>query len=199
MAIFDKLKKQVFEKSANLQQKEISSAKEVKENKTTNKTFESEKTVHIDARKEKQLLSNLKKTRNNAVDYHFALIEISNFYYKYRDNPGCLSKCISYCLEDIALLPNINVCYQKELEREYKSTAIYATASARRDLKKRIQRGWDGNIPAFKRLAIIYEKSGEIDLAIDMCKKALKYGQESDGTKDGFKGRLKKLELKKNT
>lgn len=46
----------------------------------------------------------------------------------------------------------------------------------------------------FKILAIMYEKNGEYDKAIQICNEALTFpGYESDGTKGGMKGRLEKL------
>ena len=45
----------------------------------------------------------------------------------------------------------------------------------------------------FKRLAVIYEKEGDIFRAITICDHALSFGYEDDGTKAGMKGRLEKL------
>lgn len=55
------------------------------------------------------------------------------------------------------------------------------------------------NLPrysSFKDLAIIYEKEGNYEAAADICKDAIRAGQENDGTKGGMAGRLKKLEAK---
>lgn len=48
----------------------------------------------------------------------------------------------------------------------------------------------------FKRLAVIYEKEGDISRAIMICDHALSFGFEDDGTKAGMTGRLEKLKKK---
>lgn len=50
--------------------------------------------------------------------------------------------------------------------------------------------------PAFKQLAIFYEKQGNYHLAIPLCDEAIRLGFTDDGTKDGMKGRLARLEKK---
>ena len=50
--------------------------------------------------------------------------------------------------------------------------------------------------PAFKQLAIIYEKSGNLDEAIRVCEKAIEIGFTDDKTKSGMSGRLDKLKTK---
>jgi len=54
--------------------------------------------------------------------------------------------------------------------------------------------GFVGSIPAFKRLAIIYEKNGDYDKAIDICDRAIAYGK----TVQEFEERKSKIEAKKN-
>ncbi|WP_331552723.1 phage minor capsid protein [Acetobacterium sp.] len=49
---------------------------------------------------------------------------------------------------------------------------------------------------SLSRLAIIYEKQGNFKNAINICKTAISLNIENDGTKNGFSGRLKKLESK---
>lgn len=51
------------------------------------------------------------------------------------------------------------------------------------------------DIPAFKRLAIILESQGDYKGAIEVSKAAVQYGL-SDGTKNGFAGRIEKLQQK---
>lgn len=50
-------------------------------------------------------------------------------------------------------------------------------------------------VVAFSRLAIMYEKQGRIQDAINISEKALKLGQH-DGTKGGYEGRIEKLKRK---
>lgn len=52
--------------------------------------------------------------------------------------------------------------------------------------------------PAFKQLAIFYEKQGNPQLAIPLCEESIRVGFYDDGTKDGMEGRLKRLEKKYN-
>lgn len=48
-------------------------------------------------------------------------------------------------------------------------------------------------VDPYKRLAIIYEKEGNIQQAISVCNQAIAAGFESDGTKKGMQGRIEKL------
>lgn len=50
--------------------------------------------------------------------------------------------------------------------------------------------------PAFQKLAIIHEKQGNYRAAIAICKKAIALGFDYDGTKNGMKGRIARLEKK---
>jgi len=52
-------------------------------------------------------------------------------------------------------------------------------------------------IPSFERLAIIYEKQQQYSDAIDICKKAIAL-KLHDSIKNGFSGRLTRLEKKQN-
>ena len=42
-----------------------------------------------------------------------------------------------------------------------------------------------------------YEKQGDIDEAIEICKEAIAKGYNDDGTKEGMRGRIKRLEKKR--
>jgi len=53
----------------------------------------------------------------------------------------------------------------------------------------------DARVAAFSRLAIMYEKQGRIQDAINISEQALKLGQH-DGTKGGYEGRIEKLKRK---
>lgn len=53
----------------------------------------------------------------------------------------------------------------------------------------------DARVVAFSRLAIMYEKQGRIQDAINISEQALKIGQH-DGTKGGYEGRIEKLKRK---
>ncbi|MGG7207117.1 tetratricopeptide repeat protein [Clostridium perfringens] len=155
--------------------------------------------IEFDEFKEKNLLLQLNNC-DNAYDRHFAYMELQNFYYKYRNlDMSYLNKCIEYCLLDINSLKALNDDYIKHQINMEVDVMKYIYTE--KEIKERIDKiasvGFDASIPAFKRLAIIYEKQKEYEKAIEICEKAIEYGEESDGTKEGFKGRIKKLKSKK--
>lgn len=119
---------------------------------------------------EKVLLKALESDNDNPLDRHFVYNSLIDLYYKQRDDwEGAIEKCIYYCTEDIERID--------EFLNE-----------------------WDGGpprIPAFKRLAIIYENQAEYDAAIDICDEAIERGLD-DGTKGGFAGRRERIYNKMN-
>lgn len=123
---------------------------------------------------EKLLLKAL-EVSNNYTEKHAAHNSLIDMYYKQRDeNPSALDSCIYYCIKDIEIVDGI----EQEWFQHY---------SMREEVKP--------PIPSFKRLAIIFEKQGKLDEAIEVCERAVKYKLD-DGTKGGFEGRIRKL--KKN-
>ena len=52
------------------------------------------------------------------------------------------------------------------------------------------------NVPAYKRLIMIYEKQGNYEKAVEVCANAISNEVYSDGTKGGMRGRFEWL-LKK--
>ncbi len=48
--------------------------------------------------------------------------------------------------------------------------------------------------PAFKQLAILYERRGELERAAEVCRLAIKGGFDDDGTASKMRGRLARLE-----
>ena len=50
--------------------------------------------------------------------------------------------------------------------------------------------------PAFKYLAMLFEKRGEYRAAISTCEVAIAKGHEDDGTKGGMQGRIERLRKK---
>ena len=106
-----------------------------------------------------------------AIELHFIYNHSIELYYKQRDSDSdFLEKAKEFCIKDIALFPK----YEKELNE--------GTASM-------------SSCPSFKQLAIIYEKEGNFEEGIKICKLAIKY-KLSDGTKGNFEGRLLKLQNK---
>ena len=152
----------------------------------------------LDSTKEKELLNQFKSARTNVMDRHFALIALQDFYYKYRtlDNKY-LQICIDYCNEDISLLPQVQSQYvQEERDSLQKLASVYST----KEITERLSaiHAFNGNIPAFKRLAIIYEKIKDYDKAIDICDQAIEYYEKANMhiAVVEFKQRKQKMEAK---
>lgn len=101
------------------------------------------------------------------IEKHFLRQSFAEFYYRIGD----YEKCEQLCLDDIA---------------DYNKYVRY--------LKYK-----DGlaSVKSFHRLAIMYEKQGRYNEAINISKQALKKKQH-DGTKKGYEGRIEKLQRKIN-
>jgi len=142
---------------------------------------------------EKMLLKALNAKDDNVIDRHFTYNILIKLYYKLRDErKDALEICIKYCKEDIERLSE----FLETEEKIYRSRWNYS--------KKHYGQygGYEGEheyhlpqCPSVIQLAIIYEKKGEFQKAIDLCNFALKLGLK-DGTKQGFQGRKAKLEKK---
>lgn len=131
--------------------------------------------LSFDSTQEKELLSQYKKVYSNAMNKHFLLISMQNFYYKYRElDNKYLQLCIDYCNEDIALLPMVQIQHRRE---EQESLQKLSLVYSRKELAEKLDtiRPFAGDIPAFNRLAIIYEKSKVYEKAIDICNQAIDY------------------------
>ena len=128
---------------------------------------------------------------HNADDYvakHFALIGLAEFYYKYRDvSNEYLEMCIDFCKKDIKLLP---LAEKEYVDRLLKNQDF--PDSKRRDI---ISRGLVSYDTAFKRLAIIYEKSGDYDKAISICYDGLRISKNLY-EKEDFKKRIDRYQAK---
>ena len=106
------------------------------------------------------------------VDKHFYLMGAADCYYKQRDSrEDALALAEKYHLMDVKLFP------------QYKGQLV-------KDMGGILPR-----IPSFQQLAIMYEKAGRYQDAIDICKLAMNYGL-TDTTKSGYAGRLEKLQKK---
>lgn len=117
------------------------------------------------------------------MDRHFALIEAL----KMEKNPERQEKI---CLEDIALVADFNREWINTAEKEASILGLKGTARKNHMALPR-------SYPAFKKLAVIYEKAGKYDEAIEVCKKAIAAGYKQDGTEGGMTARVKKLKEKK--
>lgn len=122
-------------------------------------------------------------TENKIIDRHFLYNQLIDYYYGLRDKEtGALDICKKYCIESINHTPKFLSKDKKQHESlysgEYKD---YEYISPR--------------IPAFQRLAIIYDNEGKYKEAIEVCENALSL-KLKDGTKSGFEGRIKRLQKK---
>jgi len=61
-------------------------------------------------------------------------------------------------------------------------------------LSKKKAEGFIGNIPAFKRLSIIYENEDNIDKALEICNQAIQFEQ----SEEYFKSCIEKLKNKQS-
>ena len=141
----------------------------VKTAKTTEKVI-----ITFDINKEKALLNQL-KNHKRILDKHFDLIEIQDFYYKYRKlDQKYLEKCIEYCKRDIEMLDKIQESYLQETKKEILAlSGVYNKAEINQQISE-IQ-PFEGRIPTFTRLAIIYEKEKSYEKALDIYDIALEY------------------------
>jgi hypothetical protein len=157
------------------------------------------KLLAFDEKLEKLLLSELKKSGSDLARKHFAYIQLQDFYYKYREiDPVYLTKCINYCEEDISIL---DAMQQQYVSSELKYLKEISKVSSSKDIESRkryVEKGFQGNIPAYKRLAIIHEKNKDYEKAIEICDQAVQYYQRWDMDADEFLDRKKKLIDKKN-
>jgi hypothetical protein len=165
------------------------------EPKQKKNTKPKEKIVLVfDAIEEKKLLAELKKNFRNPIDRHFKYIELQVFYYRYRDlDRKYMEKCIEYCEEDIKTLNDVQKSY---IAAEVKNLNQLSRVYDKEELesrKREIDRGFIGRIPAFSRLAIIYEKDKEYKKAIEICSAAIQYYNSLNMDTSEFRDRKEKL------
>ena len=128
----------------------------------------------VDKILEQKLLDAYHQAKNNSLEQHFASIELQNFYYKYRDLDSVyLYKCIDLCKDDISKLNDIQKTYVEESQNRILSLSILSPIEKQQKLTE--IKPFSGSIPAFKRLAIIYEKEKDYDNAINICDQAMSY------------------------
>ena len=144
-----------------------------------NTAAKDKKKLVFDQTQEKDLLTELSRNKNNPINKHFTYIKLQDFYYKYRSlGEEYINKCIEYCALDINALPEMVETYVAEEIKRAQQLAWYVEA---KDIKSKIEKiqaeGFIGSIPAFKRLVIIFEKQKRYKKAIEICDRAIAYGQ----------------------
>lgn len=154
--------------------------------------------IVLDVALEKRLLSEYNNSKKCVINQHFALNALEGFYYKYRElDEKYLQICIDYCNEDILLLPELQLQYiKREKERIQNLSDLYSEIEINEKLSS--VNAFEGNIPAFKRLAIIFEKNKDYSMVMQICNQAIAYYDNIDmhSAVEGFAKRKKKLESK---
>ena len=118
-----------------------------------------------------KLLDKAEELVEDKINLHYLYnSKIKTLYKKRNENKEYIELCIKYCKKDIEL-------YINKLRYEYPFNEK------------------NTRVPAFQRLAIIYEKRKEYQKAIEVCKKAIKYNMR-EKNKDDFEDRLARLESK---
>jgi tetratricopeptide (TPR) repeat protein len=146
-----------------------------------------------------KLLEEAIKRNKNATDLHYTYNYLIDLCYKRRDEgPEWLERCINYCLADIEIFPLFKEEYLQQ-EREHLIKAADSPLNTKKERLKYLRKAENVefllSVPSFQRLAIIYEKQGKYEEAIDICKLAISYGLK-DSTKSGFEGRIARLTKK---
>lgn len=154
-----------------------------------------------------KLLNIAEKKSDNVIDLHFIYNSWIELTYKQREKDSYLERCKIYCVKDVLIFPvfieewkdarsRIGKSMKKVVDKiERKAGEKYRESGEQ--LKAQVDDVFDIYIPAFERLAIIYEKQGNVSEAIEICEMAIGYGLK-DSTKGGFEGRLEKLQKKLN-
>ena len=142
-----------------------------KKKKAENKTI-----LTFDKTEERNLLNELKNAKNNILDRHFVYISLQNFYYKYRaiDNKY-VDECIKYCKEDINSLDELQEEYINSELNDLKRLSSFYEEDELNERVSEAREGFQGRIPAFERLAIIYEKKKQYNKALEICDTAIEY------------------------
>ncbi len=196
-----KLKKVVYELLESTHEEVKKKLAILRKTETVPKVESASKTnkviLSFDSKVEGELLDKY----NNAIDdldKHFTLIELQNFYYKYRKlDEAYLKQCIAYCEEDLNMLSQIQ---ESHFERGKASLLQFPEYYNGVRLQSELNKigNFEGRIPAFERLAIIYEKSGYMQKAISICESAVDYYSSLKMIEyaNQFKERLLKLTKK---
>jgi hypothetical protein len=126
------------------------------------------------------------------LEKHFALMNIHEFYYKYRELDGqYIEICEKYCLEYIYLLKDLYIEYitteTKRLKNHLEMISNYHNQEANSirtrtidELNQLNVKGFMGHIVSFDRLVIIYQKQRQIQKAIEICEKAINHYQNKN-------------------
>jgi hypothetical protein len=136
----------------------------------------------FNVKEEQDLLDALGKVEDDLVQRHFLYISLQDFYYKYRDlNDKYLLLCIDYCMKDIQSLNEMETQYiDREISREKEYAKMTGNQFTKLEEENIRSTGFIGRIPAFSRLAIIFEKQKKYEKAIEICDKAIAFKHEAE-------------------
>ena len=132
------------------------------------------------------------------IDKHYALMGLHEFYYKYRElSLDYIRLAEKYAQEDIIILPQVQYTYKIEQEQNnicYLSSDTAIDKSGDEEPYEKFRY----IIPAFKRLAIIYEQEGRNKEAIEICNKAIDFYTEVEYKEEveSFRKRKNKIAKK---
>ncbi|WP_040977780.1 TerB N-terminal domain-containing protein [Oceanobacillus jeddahense] len=158
------------------------------------------KVIKFDQMEERRLLKELGKNKEDPVNKHFTYIQLQDFYYKYRNlDPKYLNECIAYCFKDIESLKELHESYVNQRIKDEMSLIDYRSKlESDNNIDKIVKEKFQGRIPAFNRLAIIYEKKKDYEKAIEVSKQAIAYYQDlnDEVNLDDFVKRIARLEKK---
>lgn len=118
-------------------------------------------------------IEQFEKNHGSILDRYYALNQSADEAYRC----GQYAKCIVLCQKNLQLLPQVQGAFRAEIRLGYSDAPP--------------------RVPTYKRLAMAYEKQGDINKAIEVCKEAIAKGYNYDGTKEGMHGRIKRLEKKR--
>lgn len=143
------------------------------------KEFESNKYNHNQKAKDYLQIA-YEASNGHPLDRHYWYNAAIDYYYNLSKTEGykALEKCKELCRESIEFTPKALEAFKEEYHGESLLDFI------------------PPNVPAFKRLAVIYENEGNYSDAIAVCEEAISLGLR-DGTPGGFEARKQKLEKKK--
>jgi tetratricopeptide (TPR) repeat protein len=118
-------------------------------------------------------------SEGSPLDRHHFYKTAGDYFYNLQHEEGtaALEKCKDIWREHIKYTPDILEAYKKKYHKESLLDFI------------------PPDVPAFKRLAELYEEEGSYSDAVEVCDEALKY-KIRDGTAGGFEGRKKRLQEK---
>lgn len=188
----------VTHESVKKQLAEMRKKKVVPEKKETKKP---QKEMEFDTSEESRLLQELKKHYRDPVKKHFTYIQLHDFYYKYRDiDPKYLNECIKYCYEDLEILDKLNETHiNQEIKRHKQLKDVYSKEQIDSEIERIEEEKFQGRIPAFSRLAIIYEKRKEYDYAIRISQQAIDYYENQGMDTSELEKRIERIQKKQKS